>query len=73
MNTKVARIQDLVGSGWEIEDIVSDDANIAVLLQRGQARSTVVLGRQDAWDVLFGDAFAPDRPAHERHEVVISR
>lgn len=55
MNARLAQIQALLDEGWGVEDIASDRHHIAVLLRRGRARQTMLLDRQDAWDVLWGD------------------
>ncbi|HEV8361370.1 MAG TPA: hypothetical protein VGR28_13045 [Candidatus Thermoplasmatota archaeon] len=66
MNGKIARLQDLLAAGWDVEDIVSDVDQIDVLLARGAARMVVGLDRQDAWDVMYGDAFElPAKSARE--------
>jgi hypothetical protein len=73
MNGKIARIGDLIEAGWDVEDIVSDSAHIEVMLARGPARMSVVLGREDAWDVLHGDAFGVERLDTPRREALVTR
>lgn len=58
MNEKMARIERLLGLGWDVDDIVSDDRAVEVLLRRGPSRTKVVLDTQDAWEVLRGDVAA---------------
>lgn len=55
MNGKISRIEDLLADGWDVEDIASDEARIAVLLRRGARFTTVTLDAEDARDILFGD------------------
>jgi hypothetical protein len=54
MNRKMGRIEELLGEGWDVADIASDPRGIAVLLQRGTERRTVVLDQADAAEVLYG-------------------
>lgn len=63
MNGKVARIEDMLARGWDIEDIDSDRGAIEVLLKRGASRTTVVLDREDAREIVLG---APPRPSFDQ-------
>ena len=72
MNGKIARIEDLLAAGWDVEDIRSDDARIEVLLARGTARTAVLLDRHDAYDLLHGDALLPAPPRPARDALVVN-
>lgn len=72
MNGKVARIEDMLASGWDVEDITSDHGTIEVLLRRRSSRTTVVLDRHDAEEIVLGSA--PARPSFgERATLVVER
>lgn len=59
MNGKLSRLQDLLADGWRVEDLTSDYGAIEVLLRRGAARTTLVLDRDDAAEILYGEAWLP--------------
>jgi hypothetical protein len=58
MNGKIARIEDFLADGWDVEDIVSEQGAIEVLLARGPSKTAVVLDKEDAWHILYGDALS---------------
>lgn len=71
MNGKLARLDDMLGNGWHLDDIVSDHGAIEVLLRRGASRTTLVLDRMDAEEILYGaEGDAPERP---RATLVVER
>jgi hypothetical protein len=73
MNGKVARVEELLARGWDVEDIVSDSGSIEVRLQRGPSRMSLVLDEQDAWDILYGQGLAPEPGSARREEHLLHR
>lgn len=57
MNRKLARLEALLANGWHVEDMTSDWGTIDVMLRRRAAETTVVLDRDDAAEVLYGETW----------------
>jgi hypothetical protein len=57
MNSKITEIEELLGKGFDVEEITSDAGCVEVILTRGASTRVVTLDREDAADILWGPAF----------------
>jgi len=57
VNPKIREIENLLARGFDVEEITSDDGTVEVVLTKASSTRVVTLDRDDAWDILWGNAF----------------
>lgn len=67
VHAKLTRIQRLIGEGWHVVDIASDEERIEARLARGLHREQVTFDRRDARALLYGEI------ARETRETRVAR